>query len=289
MKNKKNKEKEAERVRVATYLIVFFLILFLFSRLISYFFSNGNEIERCKMIIFQDFREDCFQKIALQTKNISACNFTVNRDKCLTSIAIAQKNISICNLVGVGCVKSVVSLVSLNECLQLSSNLKDYCIFEKTLNSSNDSTCDLIINSSMKKLCKEIILQNQIINSKNFSLCKNLSGLERIVCLETVAKNLNVSLPVNYSTKLNYSNIYWNFSESDINNMAAIIKNFSIIGEAISTKNLSLCSTLPTNQSISCYLLFALNTTNISVCNYLPAGEVEDCKQLVMFYISKAV
>jgi hypothetical protein len=289
MKNKKSEEKEAERFRIAIYLLVFFLALFLFSRLISYLLGGGSGIEKCKGIIFQSFREDCFQKLALETKNISICNFTINRDNCLTSIAIAQRNISICNIVGVKCVNSVANLVPQSECLKLVGGLKDYCLLEKALNSTNESICNLIENLSTRELCKKTILQKQIATSKNFSICENLSNTEKLLCLETVARNLNTSIPKQYLRWFNYSQSYSNTSVSNMTNLVKIIGNLSLIYRAISTKNLSICSTLPLNQSVSCYLLFALNTTNISVCNYLPPDKVDSCKQLVNFYISRTV
>jgi hypothetical protein len=290
MKNKKSKKEEieAERFRIVIYLLAFFLILFLFSKLIFHFFEGGTGIEKCKGIIFQSFREDCFQKLAQQTKNISICNFTINKENCLISIAISQKNISICNFVGIRCVNSLINLISQDECLKLSGNLKDYCLIGKAYNATNNSICNLIENSTAKKLCQGIILQKQIMASKNFSICENLSDIEKLVCLQIVAKNLNTSIPTNYL--VNYSSFYLNasvFNVSNISGLTAAIGNLSIIGKALHTKNLSLCSTLQRNQSILCYLLFALNTTNIDICNYLPPDEVNACKQLVSFYISR--
>jgi hypothetical protein len=289
MKSKKPKEKEAQSFRIAIYLLVFFLALFLFSNLISHIFGAGSGIEKCKGIIFQSFREDCFQKLALQTNNISICNFTINKGNCLTSIAIAQRNISICNEVGIECVNSVVNLVGESECLKLAGNLRDYCLLEKASNATNESICSLVENSSLKDLCKITVLQKKIATSKNFSICENLPGIQKLVCLESIAEKLNTSIPEQYLSLFNYSQFYLNLSVSDLTDLTKIIESLSVISQAISTKNLSICSTLPTNQSISCYLLFALNTTNISICNYLPSDKADACKKLVSFYISKKI
>jgi hypothetical protein len=290
MKSKKAEEKEAERFKRAVYLLAIFILLLLFSRLALYFFGKGSGIEKCKGIVFQSFRDDCFQKLATQTGNISICNFTTNKDNCLTSIAISQRNISICNVVGIGCVTSLVSLVSQNECLKLIGNLKDYCLLEKALDTTNNSICNLIQNITTKEFCKKTILQKQIATSKNFSICENLSGYEKLICLQTIAKNLNTSIPQEYLPSFNYSKSYYsNLSSLNITNLLALVGNLSLVSQAISSKNVSICSTLPINQSSFCYLAFALNTTNVSVCNYLPQDKVNTCKQIVSFYISKRV
>jgi hypothetical protein len=291
MKNKKSKEEvEAERFRKAIYLLAIFILIFVFSSMVSRFFSGGSGIEKCKGIILQNFREECFQKIAAETGNISICNFTLNKDECLIHIAISQRNISICNLVGIECVNLIVNLINESECIKLNPTLRDYCLLEKAINSTNGLICNQIANSTLQELCKKTIFQKQLSTSKNFSICKNLSGFEKLICLETVAKNLNIStLPPEYVSGFNYSLPSLNLSKSELTNLTQTLENLSPIFTAISTKNLSICATLPTNQSFLCYLLYALNSTNVSVCNYLPPDLANNCKQMVAFYITRRV
>jgi hypothetical protein len=289
MKDKKSKEEvEAEKFRKAIYLLAIFILLFVFSSIISHFFGKGSGIEKCKAIILQNFREDCFQKVAAETGNISICNLTLNKYECLTRIAILQRNISICNVVGKDCVALVVNLVNESECIKLNPDLKDYCLFKKAMNSTNGSLCNQITNFTLQELCKKTIFQSQLSTSKNFSICENLSGFGKLICLEIVARNLNLStIPSEYVSGFNYSLPSLNISESELNKLTENLKNLSLIYTAISTKNLSICANLPRNQSFACYFLYAFNSTNISVCNYLPQELANTCKQMVTFYITR--
>ncbi|MGC9132332.1 MAG: hypothetical protein ACP5HJ_01635 [Candidatus Micrarchaeia archaeon] len=287
MKDKQNKkeeekEKEFKRLRFAIYLIIFFVVLILFSNLFLRIFESKG-IEKCKGIIIQTFREDCFQDLAFKTKNVSICNFTENKEKCIINIAIAQRNISLCNSVGKTCIDDIINLINPKECLKLNSTLKDYCLVKKAINENNESLCNMVENFSFREFCKTTLMFKTINYAKNFSICENLSNFSKLICLYTVARNLNTSLPQNYSfSQLNYSTFLQNIS-----NLVPVLQNLSAISEAIKNKNLSFCSTLTRNQSTLCYILFAINSTNVSICNYLPQEQISACKQLVYYSISK--
>jgi hypothetical protein len=281
-KKEEEKEKEFKKLKFAIYLVVFFIILILFSNLFLHIFKSEG-IKKCKGIIISTFREDCFQNLAFETKNVSICNFTENKEKCIINIAIAQRNISLCNSIGKTCIDNLISLINSKECLKLNSTLKDYCLVKKAINENNESLCNIVENFSFRDFCKTTLMFKTVNYGKNFSICENLSNFSKLICLYTVARNLNTSLPQNYSlTQLNYS-----FFLQNLTNWIPIFQNLSAISEAVKNKNLSFCSTLTRNQSSLCYVLFAINSTNESICNYLPQEQVLTCKQLVYYSILK--
>lgn len=213
--------------------------------------------------------QSCFFKGAVSTRNITACSFTGrNSGICTSSIsfsdALLYGNIAYCY--------NVSDSANTTEVTEILSNLST------TYNQTIFGALTMLSSFGYSPSARDLCMINTAQELGNASYCSLLaSNLSRSLCLKFVYPRTASTTPaVNYTALLQSCANAGSYSE--------MCRNYVLISEAISTKNIQICKSLNQTLSFECFAALAQTYKNASYCGYITNATLNSACLLSVSY-----
>ncbi len=254
--------------------------------------ESSNNTALCYKAGNESVAATCVDKIAGTTDAYSACDNLQNgyKDACVMQIAISQSNATPCNSLS-----SLNNRTICNSVINFGYGLKKgnpaYCgnvtkSYETNIVSAIVSQVDLLNYTKAYESLNYPVLMSEFLNSPSYSardLCYMAIGVQygnRTSCNEisnsTMSQDCvfelsqqNATANTTQSASFNYSELYGLCTAGGTQLGSSSCNDTLKIAEAVSTKNVSICASLPENFSYNCYAALASNYYNESYCSYI--------------------
>lgn len=263
--------------------------------------QNQSNATLCGMISDSNESGACFESVAVSTGNYALCSYAPQpvMDSCLMRLAETSNSSGICD--------GISDQLNRSECVSS-------IYLSRAVGSGNVSYCSSVMQQSNYSVTTRIISDSEALSGANLTLSSIIDYYEygnitigaRDFCIASVAyQRGNMSYcsaigspaAMGICESLVNSSIRASQNYSGINYTALIYSCYNVTGDyqscnstymslkAIKTANASICATLPSNYSTSCYSALAQELNDSKYCTYIKNGtESSACYTDLQYY-----
>ncbi|MDE1851380.1 MAG: hypothetical protein KGH69_01670 [Candidatus Micrarchaeota archaeon] len=253
--------------------------------------QNLSDATLCGKISDSNASGSCFESLAIATGNYTLCSYAPQavKDSCLMTMSAASNSSAICDGISDPLGRSECSS-SIYLSLAVKSGNVSYC--SSVMQRSNYSVTNRIVSDAAASHganltlapilnyyefgnvtigARDFCIASVAYQSKNLSYCSGAgNGTAVGICASLVNDTLRSSSQA-YGT-INYTQLIYSCYNSTGDYQSCNSTYMSL--KAISTGNATICATLPTNYSYSCYSSLAQELNDSVYCSYIKNGTV---------------
>ncbi|MDE1824489.1 MAG: hypothetical protein KGI00_00115 [Candidatus Micrarchaeota archaeon] len=252
---------------------------------------NQSNASLCGRISNQGSSSSCFVSLALSTDNYALCSqaSAAYRDDCLLQLAGKDLSSAVCDGIS-----NATKRMECGSSVNLSGALKygnsSYCqtvspSTNYTISSSIISDAETFsrVNASLSSVIDYYALANLSMSARdfcytsvayqhgNYSYCSGIGNSTVKGICAALANSTTVSRALNY-TELNYTALIYQCYNTTGDYQTCNSTYLTL--KALRSRNLTICSTLPTNYSNNCYSSLAQEYNDSAYCSYIKNGTV---------------